>query len=126
MGYNTHDDLEEMQGYSLEQKIKTTQTKILEWNLRHESDICVVVGFNDESKVLTDLSLRVCKAIPIVTQCEFNSGFPIYPCTAETDEDAIDDWMEEGCNNFKKEFSIPMMFWKKEDIKIYLDKYMMK
>lgn len=55
---HTKEDLKIMQGWSLEQKIKSTQAKIIEWYLHYEGNVYVSFSGGKDSTVLLDLARR--------------------------------------------------------------------
>lgn len=63
---HTRDDLRIMQGWSLERKIQVSQTRILEWYLKHGGKVFVSFSGGKDSTVLLDLARRVMPDIPAV------------------------------------------------------------
>lgn len=63
---HTRDDLRIMQGWSLERKIQVSQTRILEWYLKHEGKVFVSFSGGKDSTVLLDLARRIAPDIPAV------------------------------------------------------------
>jgi len=63
---HTRQDLKIMQGWSLERKIQVTQTRILEWYMRHGGKVFISLSGGKDSTVLLDLARRVCPDIPAV------------------------------------------------------------
>ena len=55
---HTKEDLKEMQSWSLEQKIKSTQAKIIEWYLHYEGKVYISFSGGKDSTVLLDLARR--------------------------------------------------------------------
>lgn len=55
-----------MQGWSLERKIRVTQTRIMEWYIRHEGRVYVSFSGGKDSTVLLDLARRIYPDIPAV------------------------------------------------------------
>lgn len=55
-----------MQAWSLERKIRVTQTRILEWYKRFDGNVFVSFSGGKDSTVLLDLARRVCESIPAV------------------------------------------------------------
>lgn len=52
-----------MQGWSLDRKIQVTQTRIMEWYMKHENQCYISFSGGKDSTVLADLAAQVCKAI---------------------------------------------------------------
>ncbi len=65
MGY-TRKDLKTMQGWSLEQKVRVTQTRIMEWYIKYGGKVFVSFSGGKDSTVLLDLARRVYPDIPAV------------------------------------------------------------
>ncbi|MDK2967675.1 phosphoadenosine phosphosulfate reductase family protein [Lacrimispora sp.] len=63
---HTRDDPRIMQGWSLERKIQVSQTRILEWYLKHSRKVFVSFSGGKDSTVLLDLARRVMPDIPAV------------------------------------------------------------
>lgn len=63
---HTRQDLKEMQAWSLEQKIKTTQARILEWYQKWDGQVYVSFSGGKDSTVLLDLARRVAPDIEAV------------------------------------------------------------
>lgn len=55
-----------MQGWSLERKIRVTQTRIMEWYMKHGGQVFVSFSGGKDSTVLLDLARRVYPDIPAV------------------------------------------------------------
>ena len=55
----TEEDLKIMQGWSLERKIRVTQTRIIEWYQHWEGNVCVNFSGGKDSTVLLDLARRI-------------------------------------------------------------------
>ena len=55
-----------MQGWSLERKIRVTQTRILEWYMRYDGQVFISFSGGKDSTVLLDLARRVYPDIPAV------------------------------------------------------------
>lgn len=55
----TSEDLKIMQGWSLEKKIQVTQTRIMEWYIRHEGKVYISFSGGKDSTVLLDLARRI-------------------------------------------------------------------
>lgn len=55
---HTKEDLKEMQSWSLEQKIRVTQTRILEWYLHYNGQVYASFSGGKDSTVLLDLVRR--------------------------------------------------------------------
>ena len=62
----TRDDLKTMQAWSLERKIRVTQTRIYEWYIKHDGLVFLSFSGGKDSTVLLDLARRVCADIPAV------------------------------------------------------------
>lgn len=60
----TKDDLRIMQGWSFERKIQVTQTRIIEWQVKHKNNIYVSFSGGKDSTVLLDLARRIMPDIP--------------------------------------------------------------
>ena len=56
---HTRQDLKIMQGWSLERKIRVTQTRILEWYMRYDGQVFISFSGGKDSTVLLDLARRV-------------------------------------------------------------------
>ena len=56
----TKEDLKIMQGWSLDRKIQVTQTRIMEWYMKWDNQVCVNFSGGKDSTVLADLTARVC------------------------------------------------------------------
>ena len=56
---HTKEDLKALQALSLEQKIKITQTRIIEWYLRYEGKVYVSFSGGKDSTILLDLARRI-------------------------------------------------------------------
>jgi 3'-phosphoadenosine 5'-phosphosulfate sulfotransferase (PAPS reductase)/FAD synthetase len=63
---HTRNDLTIMQGWSLQRKIQVTQTRILEWYLKHDGKVFVSFSGGKDSTVLLDLARRVSPDIPAI------------------------------------------------------------
>lgn len=63
---HTREDLHTMQGWSLERKIRVTQTRIMEWYLKHNGMVFQSFSGGKDSTVLLDLVRRVYPDIPAV------------------------------------------------------------
>ena len=55
-----------MQGWSLERKIRVTQTRIMEWYMRYDGQVFISFSGGKDSTVLLDLARRVYPDIPAV------------------------------------------------------------
>lgn len=66
--YRTAPDSGEMimQGWSLERKIRVTQTRIMEWYMRYDGQVFISFSGGKDSTVLLDLARRVYPDIPAV------------------------------------------------------------
>lgn len=62
----TKDDLKIMQAWSLERKIRVTQTKIMEWYMTFEGGCYISFSGGKDSTVLLDLARRIYPDIPAV------------------------------------------------------------
>ena len=56
---HTRQDLKIMQGWSLERKIRVTQTRIMEWYMRYDGQVFISFSGGKDSTVLLDLARRV-------------------------------------------------------------------
>ena len=63
---HTRQDLNIMQGWSLEEKIKVSQMKILEWYRAYSGQVFTSFSGGKDSTVLLDLARQVCPDIPAV------------------------------------------------------------
>ena len=63
---HTRQDLKIMQGWSLEEKIKVSQMKILEWYRAYNGQVFTSFSGGKDSTVLLDLARQVCPDIPAV------------------------------------------------------------
>ena len=63
---HTRQDLKIMQGWSLERKIRVTQTRIMEWYMRYDGQAFISFSGGKDSTVLLDLARRVYPDIPAV------------------------------------------------------------
>ena len=63
---HTRQDLKIMQGWSLERKIRVTQTRIMEWYMRYDGQVFISFSGGKDSTVLLDLARRVYPDIPAV------------------------------------------------------------
>lgn len=63
---HTRQDLKIMQGWSLEEKIKVSQMKILEWYRAYSGQVFTSFSGGKDSTVLLDLARQVCPDIPAV------------------------------------------------------------
>lgn len=63
---HTRQDLNIMQGWSLEEKIKVSQMKILEWYREYNGQVFTSFSGGKDSTVLLDLARQVCPDIPAV------------------------------------------------------------
>lgn len=63
---HTRQDLNIMQGWSLEKKIKVSQMKILEWYRAYNGQVFTSFSGGKDSTVLLDLARQVCPDIPAV------------------------------------------------------------
>ena len=63
---HTKEDLKAMQALSLEQKIKITQTRIIEWYQQNEGKVYVSFSGGKDSTVLLDLVRRIYPDVPAV------------------------------------------------------------
>lgn len=59
-------DLHAMQSWSLERKIQVTQTRIIEWYIKHRGQVYVSFSGGKDSTVLLDLARRIYPDIPAV------------------------------------------------------------
>lgn len=59
-------DLRAMQAWSLERKIQVTQTRIIEWYIKHHGQVYVSFSGGKDSTVLLDLARRIYPDIPAV------------------------------------------------------------
>lgn len=59
-------DLRAMQAWSLERKIQVTQTRIIEWYIKHQGKVYVSFSGGKDSTVLLDLARRIYPDIPAV------------------------------------------------------------
>lgn len=59
-------DLSAMQAWPLERKIQVTQTRIIEWYIKHNGQVYVSFSGGKDSTVLLDLSRRIYTDIPAV------------------------------------------------------------
>lgn len=59
-------DLHAMQSWSLERKIQVTQTRIIEWYIKHQGLVYVSFSGGKDSTVLLDLARRIYPDIPAV------------------------------------------------------------
>lgn len=66
MGNYTKQDLRTMQDWTLERKIRVTQTRILEWSARYNGAVYISFSGGKDSTVLLDLARRVIPNIPAV------------------------------------------------------------
>ena len=55
----TYKDLQTMQAWSLERKIRVTQTRIIEWYLHYNGKVAVSFSGGVDSTVLLDLARRI-------------------------------------------------------------------
>lgn len=55
----TSEDLKIMQGWSLDRKIQVTQTRIMEWYIHYEGQVCISFSGGKDSTVLLDIARRV-------------------------------------------------------------------
>lgn len=62
----TTTDLHAMQSWSLERKIQVTQTRIIEWYIKHQGLVYVSFSGGKDSTVLLDLARRIYPDIPAV------------------------------------------------------------
>ena len=62
----TKEDLKTMQEWSLERKIRVTQTRIMEWYMHYEGKVYVSFSGGKDSTVLLDLARRIYPDIPVV------------------------------------------------------------
>lgn len=62
----TKEDLKTMQGWSLERKIRVTQTRIIEWYQHFNGQVYVSFSGGKDSTVLLDLARRIYPDIPAV------------------------------------------------------------
>lgn len=62
----TSDDLKTMQAWSLERKIRVTQTRIIEWYQHYKGQVYVSFSGGKDSTVLLDLARRIYPEIPAV------------------------------------------------------------
>ena len=53
---HTRQDLKIMQGWSLERKIRVTQTRIMEWYMRYDGQVFISFSGGKDSTVLLDLT----------------------------------------------------------------------
>lgn len=63
---HTRQDLQIMQGWSLERKIRVTQTRIVEWYMKHGGNVFCSFSGGKDSTVLLDLARRAFPDIPAV------------------------------------------------------------
>ena len=63
---HTRQDLQIMQGWSLERKIRVTQTRIMEWYMKHGGNVFCSFSGGKDSTVLLDLARRAFPDIPAV------------------------------------------------------------
>ena len=71
---HTKEDLKIMQGWSLGRKIQVTQTRIIEWYLRHSGQVAISFSGGIDSTVLLDLARRCypdIEAVYVDTGLEF-------------------------------------------------------
>ena len=61
---HTRQDLNIMQGWSLEEKIKVSQMKILEWYRAYSGQVFTSFSGGKDSTVLLDLARQVCPDSP--------------------------------------------------------------
>lgn len=61
----TKEDLKTMQAWSLARKIRVTQTRIMEWYIKHDNKCYVSFSGGKDSTVLADLAARVCSMINV-------------------------------------------------------------
>lgn len=59
-------DLHAMQSWSIERKIQVTQTRIIEWYIKHHGQVYVSFSGGKDSTVLLDLARRIYQDIPAV------------------------------------------------------------
>lgn len=59
-------DLHTMQAWSLERKIQVTQTRIIEWYIKHQGQVYVSFSGGKDSTVLLDLARKIYPDIPAV------------------------------------------------------------
>ena len=52
-----------MQGWSLERKIRVTQTRIMEWYMRYDGQVFISFSGGKDSTVLLDLARRVYRGL---------------------------------------------------------------
>lgn len=62
----TKEDLKTMQEWSLERKIRVTQTRIMEWYMHYDGNVCISFSGGKDSTVLLDLARRIYPDIPAV------------------------------------------------------------
>lgn len=63
---HTKEDLQIMQGWSLERKVRVTQTRIIEWYSRYDGQVYISFSGGKDSTVLLDLARRLYPNIPAV------------------------------------------------------------
>lgn len=63
---HTRQDLQIMQGWSLERKIRVTQTRIVEWYIRYGGKVFISFSGGKDSTVLLDLARRAYPDIPAI------------------------------------------------------------
>lgn len=63
---HTRQDLQIMQGWSLERKIRVTQTRIMEWYIRYGGKVFISFSGGKDSTVLLDLARRAYPDIPAI------------------------------------------------------------
>ena len=71
---HTKEDLKIMQAWPLERKIQVTQTRIMEWYMRHEGKVAISFSGGKDSTVLLDLARRChpdIEAVYVDTGLEF-------------------------------------------------------
>ena len=56
----TNDDLKIMQGWDLSRKIQVSQTRIMEWYMKHDNKCYVSFSGGKDSTVLADMAARIC------------------------------------------------------------------
>ena len=71
----TSEDLKTMQSWSLERKIQTTQTRIMEWYIRNGGKVYVSFSGGKDSTVLLDLARRIYPDIQAV-YCDTGLEYP--------------------------------------------------
>ena len=83
---HTRQDLKIMQGWSLERKIRVTQTRIMEWYMRYDGQVFISFSGGKDSTVLLDLARRVYE-IPVfhkaLSECGSLEVRPVAICVPQ-------------------------------------------